>query len=285
MKLHIGFSLAAALMTPATAQVADQGIQRINDRLCSENAVPILLLGTYHMANPGLDSVNLEADDVLSARRQAEIEELVGKLAAFRPTKIMVEAPYLSRDDPDAYRKYLAGEHELGRNEIEQIGFRLARRMNMPTIVPIDFQMRMSGLRPDELDPDWRPPSPPAEQASSQAQTQPREPSEEERILRNSTVREYLLRLNDPERVAANHSANYLGNLMPDPSTPALYRRTDLLLNWYQRNLRMMANIVREAEERDRVLVLVGSGHLKLLGDLARDADFLCLADTTEYLR
>ena len=44
----------------------------VNDP-CQEGSSPILILGTYHMANPGLDAYNVEADDVLSARRQEEI--------------------------------------------------------------------------------------------------------------------------------------------------------------------------------------------------------------------
>lgn len=37
----------------------------------------ILVLGTYHMANPGHDIHNLQADDVLSPKRQQEIAQLL----------------------------------------------------------------------------------------------------------------------------------------------------------------------------------------------------------------
>jgi len=42
--------------------------------------VEVLLLGTYHMDNPGRDAVNVEADDVLSADRQSELEQLCDRL-------------------------------------------------------------------------------------------------------------------------------------------------------------------------------------------------------------
>src|SRR5687768_9700590 len=58
------------------------------ERDCREGQSPIMILGMYHMANPGLDAVNLDADDVLLPRRQREIQELVNRLAKFRPTKI-----------------------------------------------------------------------------------------------------------------------------------------------------------------------------------------------------
>jgi hypothetical protein len=89
--------------------------------------VEVLVLGTYHMANPGRDIVNMQVDDVLAPRRQAEIAEVIAVLKKFRPTKIAIEAAW----DNDAllkrYTDYVDGKYQLSRNETEQIGFRLAR--------------------------------------------------------------------------------------------------------------------------------------------------------------
>ena len=43
------------------------------------NPVQIMVLGTYHFGNPGLDLVNTEADDVLLPKRQAELEKLADR--------------------------------------------------------------------------------------------------------------------------------------------------------------------------------------------------------------
>jgi hypothetical protein len=51
----------------------------------------VLVLGVYHMANPGHDIFNMDADDVLSPKRQLEIAELAAVLKKFKPTKIAVE--------------------------------------------------------------------------------------------------------------------------------------------------------------------------------------------------
>ena len=37
----------------------------------------VMILGTYHMANPEADAVNFEADDVLTAKRQRELQQLI----------------------------------------------------------------------------------------------------------------------------------------------------------------------------------------------------------------
>lgn len=69
---------AIAFATPLPAQEAPPTTQ-------------VMVLGSYHFSNPGLDAVNLEADDVLSERRQREIQILAETLAEWRPTKIVVE--------------------------------------------------------------------------------------------------------------------------------------------------------------------------------------------------
>lgn len=264
--------LSAMWAAPAAARTAES---------CPPKTSPIMILGTYHMANPGLDAVNLEADDVLSDRRQKEIGELVGRLARFRPTKVMIEAPYSSPVQQQRYEQYLAGDYRLGRNETDQIGFRLARRMGLGEVVPIDYPMMMSGLRYDEI--ERKPKSAPA--AGSSAPAAPRELSEEELLLRRSTVTEYLARLNDPDRAEKDHGV-YMELFEPDPDSIALYERSDLLTNWYKRNFRMFANVVRKTDRpSDRALLVVGAGHLKILRDLAADTPGFCLVEAREYLR
>ena len=52
----------------------------------------IMILGSEHLANPGMDSFNRKMDDVLAPKRQREIKQLVTQLQAFQPTKIALEA-------------------------------------------------------------------------------------------------------------------------------------------------------------------------------------------------
>lgn len=61
---------------------------------CHEKGAKILILGTYHLDNPGRDSVNVRVDDVLAEKRQREIAFVLDRLANFKPTKIAIEASY-----------------------------------------------------------------------------------------------------------------------------------------------------------------------------------------------
>ena len=62
-----------------------------DEESAAPESVEVMVLGVYHFANPGLDVVNFEVDDVLAPRRQREIQILVEALGEWRPTKIAVE--------------------------------------------------------------------------------------------------------------------------------------------------------------------------------------------------
>lgn len=256
----------------AAAQAAAD--RHVDESGCQSGAVvDMLILGSYHMDNPGLDAVNIEADDVLQPRRQREIDELNRKLLRFRPTKVAVEGDFSSSTWKDRYQAYLKGA-PLGRNEIEQIGMKVARIAGHETIYPIDFPMMMSGLRYDEVRIK------PSPKTAGPAQ---RQLSEAELKLRRQSVSENLRELNDPAAIARSH-APYMDLLIPDPDNAALYEKSDYLLNWYKRNIRMMTNIARISEPGDRVLVIVGAGHLPILRDFAGASPHICLMDTAAYL-
>ena len=48
----------------------------------------ILVLGTYHMANPGRDVYNMQADDVLAPKRQQEMAQLAVRDEARRSLRL-----------------------------------------------------------------------------------------------------------------------------------------------------------------------------------------------------
>lgn len=255
------------------------------DPSCGDRSATIMILGTYHMDNPGQDAINLRADDVLREKRQREIADLVDGLARFKPTKIAVEAPYRSTAYPDRYRKFLAGEHNLGRNEVEQVGFRLAKMMGHATVYPIDFPMWMNGLLPSEIEQP-KPAATPAAaaRAAGPERALPPHIARTEELMRTGTVTDVLRHLNGEAYVRADHGG-YMEMLLPNDGV-AIYGRADLLTNWYKRNLRMFANINRVAEfPSDRILLIVGSGHLKILSDLARDSPQFCLVEAEPYLK
>lgn len=100
----------------------------------------ILLLGTFHFANPGLDVAKFENANILTEKRQREVEELVAKLKEFKPDKIFVEVPVASQKKYDSlFAAYKNGTHKLSASESQQLGFRLAKACGLNTLYCADF--------------------------------------------------------------------------------------------------------------------------------------------------
>ena len=227
----------------------------------------ILVLGTYHMANPGHDIVNLTVDDVRAPKRQAEIAQLVEVLKRFSPTKIAVEADLGSDRIPKRYADYLAGRYELTANEVEQVGFRLAKQLGHKTVFPVDVDVdfpyprvvnyaKASG-RSGELD---------SITADVGAMVKALD-----LFLGSHTVLESMLYINADDEVARNVDFYYRYAHFGEPGD---WAGADLVADYFRRNMRIYSNIVRLVDSpQERILVIYGYGHLGWLrNEIASDS-------------
>jgi hypothetical protein len=276
------FYAMAIVILAGLAGRAVAGSER--EHSCAANESQIMILGTYHMNNPGLDTYNLKADDVLTDRRQREIDEVLEKLQRFSPTKIAFEGQYNEDYWTSRYKEYLAGTYQLGRNEIEQIAFKLAKRLSHAAIHPVDYEMWMDGRVPAEIaDPVIKP------NGAQHANAAPVGPppdwiKQREELFKKSTVLEYLRFLNSDEARRPDHGS-YMDMLLPN-DTDAPYGHADLVTNWYKRNLRIFTNVNRIATfPGDRILLVIGSGHETILADFARSSSYFCLVSAEDYLK
>ena len=216
----------------------------------------VLVLGTYHMDNPGRDVFNMRADDVLSPKRQREIAELLEVLKRFRPTRIAVEAdPWSQRVSRD-YAAYLAGTYTLTRNEIDQIGYRLAKELGHQAVFPVDADgefpyprvinyAKASG-RTKELE-------------AIQGETGAMVKAQGE-YLASHTVLETLQYMNADAKVAQDVGFYYR---MAHLGEPGDWAGADLVADWFRRNMRIYSNVVKLLDSPgERVLLIIGAGHL-----------------------
>src|SRR5262245_32611591 len=98
-----------------------------------EARVSVMVVADFHMANPGHDIHNVAVDDVLAPGRQAEIAKITDLLADFHPNVVMAEWP---ADLATArYRDYLTGILAPDRNEVVQLGFRLAKTVGLKQVL------------------------------------------------------------------------------------------------------------------------------------------------------
>jgi len=216
----------------------------------------ILVLGTYHMSNPGHDLYNMKADDVLSPKRQQEIMQLIEILKRFHPTKIAIEADTGSQRVEQQYSGYLAGTYTLSRNEIEQIGYRLAKELGHRVVYPVDEE----GDFPMQRVVNYAKANGRAEKLDAVTSGWGTMVKQEDDFLHSHTVLEALESMNSDARVAKDVGLYYAIVPFADPGD---YAGPDLLAAWYQRNIRIYSNIVKLIESpNDRILVIYGAGHL-----------------------
>ena len=251
----------------------------------SEHATAkLLILGTFHFKDAGLDSYKPEVDvDILSEKRQAELGRILDQLEDFSPTKILVEVkPERQAEFDERFGKYVAGEFELGSNEIYQVGFRLAKRLGHRRLYAVDS----SGRRYEDL-PDSE------EYAKEHGQSFPVADRWDERYMAaykvedhakaERTLTEHLLFLNSNERLRFSHGHYVLSDLAL--GSDGEYPAADSLTGWYNRNLRIYSNILRVMEPQDRLLLLIGAGHVPIIRHAAQASPELDLIDLAGVLR
>ena len=215
----------------------------------------VLILGVYHMSNPGHDVFNMGADDVLAPKRQQQITELAQVLEKFKPTKIAVEWDSQSRLN-ERYTKYLAGQYVLTANEIDQLGLRIAKDLGHKSLYAVDIDGEFpwlgvvnyakangQGARLDSLMAEI------GNMVKAQGE-----------FLGKHTVLETLLYMNADQKVAEDVGYYYREARWGELGD---YAGPDLLAEWYKRNIRIFNNITKIiTSPDDRVLVIYGAGHL-----------------------
>jgi hypothetical protein len=226
----------------------------------------ILVLGTYHLANRNRDLANVQADDVLKPKRQQDIQELIGVLKRFAPTKIAIEADYGSKEISQKYSAYLSGRYTLTPDETNQIGFRLAKELGHARIYPVNIE----GEFPWQHVVNWSKANGMAERPESIVAQWTKQANRVTAFLRSHTILQTLEYMNSASEVAGNVGSYYAVNQLGDPDD---FAGPDLLALWFQRNIRIYSNIRKLIDSpNDRILVIYGWGHLGWLRqDVAND--------------
>lgn len=273
---HFNRSIAL-LAIIATTLMAQSHYQNIPGLDSKEPKPCVLIVGTYHMANNNLDMVKTSWDSPFSAKRQAEIQEVVMRLKNFKPTKIAVEAPWGNKKINERYTRYLAGQDTLSANEIDQIGFRLAQHTGHKQVYPSDYRQDMDFDRIVQF---------------AMANGQQRYVERLQQIMgfmgaldekhKTLTVLEHLREINDAKALALGNRP-YL--LLAEVGKDSSYVGAEVIAGWYERNLKIAMNLIRLAESsQDRILVLIGAGHATLLQQFLRESPSVEVVTASEYL-
>jgi len=270
------YLVALVLVGLLHGRAADANVPSPDNKFANgQAAISVMVVGVAHFGNPGRDLHDVRVDDVLSARRQAEIQKVVDALARFRPTKILVE--WSASQAAKEYAAYRAGTSSPSRNEVVQLGFRLARQMGLPEVagvdVPGDFpyeslqrfaEAHGQTALLEKTDAGW----------AMQIQ-------ELDHVLQSGSIRDLLRFINSPPWIErSQHPYRLLLNIGQGPTQPG----ADLLAAWYRRNFYISANVVQAVHPGDRVIIFYGAGHAFLLRQLVSEMPGWILVEANSYL-
>ena len=254
----------------------------------SVTKVPVLTLGTFHFNFPNLDQVKVADEniiDVLEPKYQQEIEMLVDRLYEFKPTIIVIERGYRSQPKVDSlYRLYREGGFVLGRSEDQQIGFRLAKKLNLEKLYCVDdwggLYDKTLKLMQDDSSEQYK-----SFERSFSETSDSLYRYEPEMIFKSNGIIAEIVELNKRENIVSS-LGNYLIGHFKFECEPYDYTGVDFETGrWFNRNLRIFRNIQRiEAGADDRILVIYGSGHLNVLNYLFEASPEYRLENTSQYL-
>lgn len=248
----------------------------------------ILVLGTFHFKDAGLDEYKPRHDiDILSSERQAELEQVLERLADFNPTRIALEVRYERQASLDSsYAAYLAGDLQLSSKEIHQIGFRLAKRLGHPRVYACDAPRQslygdvrtreqwnekvgqgvMHGLESEVWDTRFS-----------------RLYAHDDSVKIHRSLTDTFLYMNSPERLMTGHGHYLIGTFQL--SNDEEYIGPNFGISWYVRNLRIFHNLIRITEStEDRILLLIGAGHVPIIAHAIDASPHYRLVSVSEIL-
>ena len=292
--------LAGVLFTVNSTAIGDQTDVSTETTNRMAKKPTVMILGSTHLANDGLDVYNTKMDDVRAPKRQREIEQLVEQLKEFKPTKIALELDEKTHGagTQTEYQGYLKGTYKLKRGEGDQIGFRLAKQMGHPKLYCVDY--RLDYRKDDPIIPfdafDWNLlnyigfakehnlnhllPPPPDEGKMTQDEKGVTwiEPQKYVSII------DMYIRDNDPEGIRMDHQRYIrwiarvgLGDQYPGANWLSHY--------WYDRNMKIYVNLTRITESTDdRILLIIGGGHVYLIQQFLEESGDYIVESPLKYL-
>jgi len=246
-----------------------------------QKPIKVLLLGTFHFDNPGLDVAKFKDADILSPQRQKEVMEVVESLKAYAPGRIFIEATPDSQSRIDSsVAEYKAGRMQLKGSETHQLAYRLAKELNLPSVYGVDYrdaefpfdslmksaavagQMNVISFVQKAIDT--------VQKSFNEA-------------LKKLTITQMLLRENTPEGIKMQ--LEFYFKLLP-VGTPENHIGSYLVSEWWRRNMVIYENILKQLSgKEERILVIFGSGHTAILNEMMKFNSDIELVPVEKVLR
>ncbi|WP_291728526.1 DUF5694 domain-containing protein [Bernardetia sp.] len=234
----------------------------------------VLLFGTFHFNNPGLDAAKTKSFDIESEKSQTELDEIAEKIKVYNPSKIFVEWEYNEQEQLDSlYNLYLVGTYfenpKLSKfykqNEIFQLAFRAAKKLGHAKVYAMDYTD--ANFPFDSLMEIAQKNNQVALQEEIMQTIQEFSVSFDAQIDADKSLTEILYFLNSSSLRQKDMSlyTQTINKVGGQDNFVGAY----LASEWYRRNLYMLSIMQRQiTNEDERVMMLLGSSHVALINKI-----------------
>jgi hypothetical protein len=282
--------LSLVFLTPAVSQAQSD----------KKDQTEIMVVGFVHLAQ----IYNKEPQsDVLNPKKQAEIAKLREDLSKFRPDAIMIEAEPSEQGRMDSlYALYRAGNLDFstlpegtGRSERYQVGFAMAKQLNLPSPSCVDYYAATSqSLLSTGDNIDY------FNQGLKEMQMTAR-PLQRMAQHDSLSVYDYIALANHPDLVSMIHRVMFNNpamvtngsfsatgtNTVDLGKVDTAYIGAHYISLFYNRNLKIYSNILRAQQQTKakRVMVIMGPAHVAVLQELLAKNPNYHVVPASKYLK
>ena len=250
----------------------------------------VLTLGTFHFAFHNRDLIKTDKKDqidVLDKKYQIEIEDIANQLTQFKPTIIAIEkSPEFQPQIDSLYNSYLSGSYTLGREEYEQIGFRIGKKLGLKKIYCVNDWGRNYNTIDSLLSNDtvaYKKFMNFFYQNPDTAKIRMAFPQD---IFITKGIKAELRMKNDEENLKKELGSYLLGIFKYENENEPFFGTDYVTGWWFNRNLRIFRNIQKiERKPTDKILVIYGAGHMNLLNIFFKASPEFRLVRTNDYLK
>jgi len=235
--------------------------------------IKVYIIGTFHFSGSTSDVKKGSKTDMSTPEKQREVEALVSKLQETQADKVFVEWPQERQHAVDStYALYRQNKFTLGNNEVYQVGYRLAKKLNRPRVYCADAdgvfdyettQAYAKAHGQEQILKDTFEDIP-QDSTGRLLEARTKTAATKDPLPGNSLLAQFA-RLNTPAADRANMDI-YLLNLARVGGGPN-YAGADLAGEFFKRNVRICTNLLRAVDlQQDKSIVLIiGQGHVAFL--------------------
>lgn len=259
----------------------------------AQNKINVILFGTYHFNNPGNDAAKTIEKNILTKNNQKGLEQITNSIISkYKPDQIFVENNFNEKNllnnqfqsylknNFDKYTDTIKSERKkryFKEGETFQLAFRLAKKANNVEIYPIDSLIEM---RFDLLQKEVNA-NPEAKKIFDKKVSDLAKTTNE--CLEKESLKDVFICLN--KQTALDENKGLYISFINKLNTENNYFGSNLISDWYKRNLIMYSNIQNQLKpESKNIFVLVGTGHAAMLKEFFKNDSNFNLIDIGEVL-